>query len=138
MNKLEDDIRVDLFRCMKDRDQRVVDALRVVLGEIPRLNMKANESATDDQIINIVKKLIKSEKETLKLKGEDITESFYINLLKADLPKMVTEAEILEYIQSNIDFSALKNKMQAVGVINKHFGSSVNGGMVAHIIQNRF
>ena len=138
MNKLEDDIRVDLFRCMKDRDQRVVDALRVVLGEIPRLNMKANESATDDQIINIVKKLIKSETETLKLKGEDISESFYINLLKAYLPKMVTEAEILEYIQSNIDFSALKNKMQAVGVISKHFGSSVNGGMVAHIIQNRF
>ena len=138
MNELENNIRNDLTTCMKDRDQDVVNALRMILGEIPRLNLKVNESATNDQIIGIIKKLIKSETETLKMQGKDVSKSFYINVLNRYLPKMVTEDQIIKYIKENIDFSVLKNKMQAIGIVNKHFGSLVDGKMIAKIVQTKF
>jgi hypothetical protein len=51
------------------------------------------------------------------------------------LPKMATEAEIRSWIEHHIDFSKLKNKMQAMGQIMKHFGSAADGNAVKNILQ---
>lgn len=138
MNKLELLIRSDMKEAMKLHLNDTLNTLRMVLGEIPRLNLKAGVSATDDQVTKIIVKLIKSETEVLKLKGGSVTESPYINLLKKYLPVMAGESEIIDYIQTNIDFSTLRNKMQAVGLVNKYFGSGVDGKMVAKIVQTKF
>ncbi len=137
MNKLEKRIKNDITLAMKG-DRNVLNTLRMVISEIPRLNLKANISATDDQITKIIKKLVKSETETLKLKGLTIENSLYINVLSDYLPTMVTEIEIIEYIKKYIDFTKLKNKMQAIGLVNKHFGDSVDGKTVANIVKTMF
>jgi len=48
---------------------------------------------------------------------------------------MATEEDIREWITANIDFSQFKNKMQAMGMIMKHFGATADGNRVKEILQ---
>jgi uncharacterized protein YqeY len=78
--------------------------------------------------------LIKYEKEVLDKKGDD-SDSEYINIIESYLPKMATDEEVKTWVEQNIDFSQFKNKMQAMGLIMKHFGSLADGNMVRKILQ---
>jgi len=129
---LQDRLKDDLKSAMKTRDDARKDAIRVVMGEMARSDKK---QLSDDEIINILKKLIKSEKELLEKSGRGVTSPFITNIT-AYLPKMATEDEIGQWIAANIDFSAYKNKMQAMGAIMAHFGSSADGNTVKQVLQN--
>jgi len=105
--------------------------LRVILGEFARLDKK---ELSDDDVLKILKKLLKSEKEVLEQKGQG-TESAFIGIVETYLPQMASEAEIYEWIKHNIDFAQFKNKMQAMGSIMKHFGATADGNSVKKILQ---
>ena len=128
---LQKQIKSDLTVAMKTKDEEKKDTLRVVLGEFGRLDKK---ELSDDEVVKILKKLIKSEKEMLEKKG-DATDSSFISIIENYLPKMATEAEIANWIEQNIDFSEFKNKMQAMGLIMKHFGATADGNAVKKILQ---
>jgi hypothetical protein len=116
---------------MKAKDADRKDAIRVVMGEMARTEKKA---FSDDEIVSILKKLIKSEKEMLEKSSRGETSAF-IDIIEAYLPAMAGEEEIRQWIASNIDFSAYKNKMQAMGPIMVHFGSSADGNLVKQVLQ---
>jgi uncharacterized protein YqeY len=128
---LQSQMKKDLSAAIKAKNENKKDTLRVILGEFGRLDKK---ELSDDEVVNILKKLIKSEKEVLEHKGE-AADSAFIEIIKHYLPKMATEEEILAWIQQNIDFSQFKNKMQAMGLIMKHFGATADGNFVKKIIQ---
>lgn len=129
---LQDKLKADLKSAMKARDEIKKDAIRVVMGEMARSDKK---QLPDDEIIKILKKLIKSEKEMLEKSGRGATSPF-IAIIEAYLPKMATQDEIGQWITANIDFSAYKNKMQAMGTIMAHFGASADGNTVKQVLQN--
>ena len=129
--RLQEQIKKDLTRAMKDKDAVRKDALRVILGEFGRAGVK---ELPDKEVIRILKKLVKSEKEVLEKKGE-ATESEYIRIIEAYLPKMASEEEIKAWISENIDFSGFKNKMQAMRPIMQHFGDQADGDTVKQILQ---
>ena len=129
---LQDKLKADLTSAMKARDETKKDAIRVVMGEMARSDKK---QLPDDEIIKILKKLIKSEKEMLEKSGRGATSPF-IAIIEAYLPKMATRDEIDQWITANIDFSAYKNKMQAMGTIMAHFGASADGNTVKQVLQN--
>ena len=52
---LQDKLKADLKSAMKARDETKKDAIRVVMGEMARLDTKL---VPDDEIIKILKKLI--------------------------------------------------------------------------------
>jgi uncharacterized protein YqeY len=128
---LQRQMKKDLSAAIKAKNENKKDTLRVILGELGRL---AKKEFSDDEVVNILKKLIKSEKEVLEQKGE-AADSAFIEIIKHYLPKMATEEQILAWIQQNIDFSRFKNKMQAMGLIMKHFGATADGNFVKKIIQ---
>lgn len=128
---LQSQMKKDLSAAIKAKNENKKDTLRVILGEFGRLDKK---ELSDDEVVKILKKLIKSEKEVLEHKGEAV-DSAFIEIIKHYLPKMATEEEILAWIQQNIDFSQFKNKMQAMGLIMKHFGATADGNFVKKIIQ---
>lgn len=127
-NKLKDDLKT----AMKDRNQEKKDALRVIMGEMARLDKK---EFSDDEIIKILKKLIKSEKEMLEKTGQDLTSPF-IGIIEEYLPQMAGEAEIRQWIAANVDFGSFKNKMQAMSVIMAHFGAAADGNLVKKVLQD--
>jgi uncharacterized protein YqeY len=129
---LQSKIKDDLKTAMKDRNENKKEALRVIMGEMARLDKK---EFSDDEVIKILKKLVKSEKEMLEKTGQDQASPF-ITVIEAYLPQMADEAEIRQWIAMNVDFSSFKNKMQAMGVIMAHFGASADGNVVKKVLQD--
>jgi len=129
--RIQEQIKKDLTTAIKEKNEEKKSTLRVVMGEFGRLDKK---ELPDDDVIKVLKKLIKSEKEVIEKKGEK-EDSEFIRIIETYLPKAVTEEEITAWIKQNIDFSKLKNKMQAMGQIMKHFGSAADGNIVKEILQ---
>ena len=138
-------IKQDLKTSMLNKDDGVKGAIRMVMGEFPRLTVpitlesgkkttrgKTAEEITNEDIENIVRGLVKSEKTVLEAKNE--TSSEYIDILNRYLPKMATREDILAWIDAN-DLTQYKSPMQAIGPIMKHFGKRADGNMVKQILK---
>jgi uncharacterized protein YqeY len=129
---LQEKIKNDLTQAMKDKDTVRKDALRVILGEFGRAESK---ELSDDQVVKILKMLLKSEREVLEKKGAE-SDSEFVRIIEAYLPQMATEEEIKAWISENIDFSGFKNKMQAMRPLMQHFGETADGDTVKRILQD--
>lgn len=127
---LQQTIRDDLRQSMKAKTDARTSALRVLVGEFQR---QAKKELSDIEVLAIIKKLIKSEMETLAITKMPETE--YLLILKGYVPREAGEDEIKEWIRSNIDFGQFKNKMQAMKPIMAHFGGSVDGNTVKRILE---
>lgn len=143
---LYDKIRQDMKTSMLKKDTAVRDTMRLIIGAFPEITVpitlesgkkstrpKTPEEITDEDIHNIIRKFIKSEKTVLELKKE--ASSDYLELLESYLPKMATTADIEAWIKTNIDFSAIKSPMQTMGAVMKHFGKLADGNQVKDILQ---
>lgn len=128
---IQKQIKLDLAQAMKDKDEEKKNILRVIMGEFSRQTQK---EIADEETIGIIKKLIKSEKEVLLKKGGPQTNRF-VEVAQGYLPQMADEQQIRSWIAENIDFSQFKNKMQAMGPIMKHFGSTADGNTVKKVLQ---
>ncbi|MDA3894522.1 MAG: GatB/YqeY domain-containing protein [Desulfobacteraceae bacterium] len=129
---LQEQIKKDLMQAMKAKDEVKKNTLRVVMGEFARAETKA---ISDDDVVKVLKKLAKSERETLAHSGQP-ADSRYIKILESYLPQMASDDALRQWIDGNIDFSAYKNKMQAMKDIMGHFGSTADGSRVKDILQN--
>jgi uncharacterized protein YqeY len=140
-------IKQDLKSAMRNKDNAVRDAIRQVMSEFPNLTvpiklesgkkttrLKKSEEITNDDIIDIIRKLVKSEKTVLEAKNEE--SSTYLETLVRYLPQMASREDITEWIKSNIDLSEFKSPMQAMGPIMKHFGKQADGRLVKQILQD--
>ncbi len=127
---LQQSISAELQVSIKNRDRVRTGAVRILIGEFQRQPEKV---LSDEQVIGIIKKLLKSERELLAVSGQSTSD--FIEVLEGYLPKQASEEEIRKWIQENIDFSVFKNKMQAMKPIMAHFGSSVDGNTVKNILQ---
>jgi uncharacterized protein YqeY len=129
---LQEQIKKDLMKAMKARDTEKKNTLRVVMGEFARAETKA---ISDDDVVKVLKKLAKSERETIERSGQT-GDSPYIDILESYLPKMASDEDLSQWIAANIDFSKYKNKMQAMKDIMGHFGTAADGNRVKDILQN--
>lgn len=129
--RIQEKIKKDLTIAMKEKDEEKKSILRVALGEFGRADSK---EVPDEEAVRVLKKLVKSEKETMERSG-DTGESRFVDVIESYLPKMAGEAEIRQWIEANIDFSKYKNKMQAMRDIMGHFGTNADGNLVKEILQ---
>jgi len=129
---IQQQIKTDLMGAMKAKDEDRKSTLRVIMGEFARADAK---ELSDDEVIKVLKKLIKSEKETLAQKGSD-EDTVFIQIIETYLPQMASEDEIVAWVRNNIDLTQFKSKMQAMGPIMKHFGARADGNVVKNILQN--
>jgi uncharacterized protein len=129
---IQEQIKKDLTAAMKAKDEDKKSALRVILGEFSRGDAK---SLSDDEAVKILRKLIKSEQETLERRKKAESESAYLKIVSAYLPDLADDDEIRQWIGANIDFSTYKNKMQAMRDIMAHFGPRADGARVKAIIE---
>jgi uncharacterized protein YqeY len=128
---LQQQIKKDLTAAMKARDEETKSTLRVIMGEFARSDKK---DLSDDDVIKVLKKLVKSEQETLEKQGAGDSSPF-IRTIEKYLPQMATNDEISAWIHEHVDFTQFKNKMQAMGPIMKHFGPRADGKAVKSLLQ---
>lgn len=128
---LQETIQAELKTAIKARDAARTGAVRILIGEFQRQPQK---TLTDEQVIAIIKKLIKSEKELLASAQQETSD--FLIIMEGYLPRQAGRDEIVAWISANIDFSKFANKMQAMKPIMAHFGSAVDGNTVKDILQN--
>ncbi len=128
--RLQEQIKRDLMAAMKAKDEEKKSALRVIMGEFGRHTEK---ELCDADVIQILKKLVKSEKEVLERSGAGASNRF-VEVTEAYLPQMAGEQEIKAWISANIDFAQFNNKMQAMRPIMQHFGNNADGNIVKKIL----
>ena len=139
-------IRQDLKAALHNKDHGVRDTLRQIMSEFPNLTapiqlesgkkttrLKKPEEITDDDILDIIRRLVKSEKIVLEAKKE--TSSDYLQTLERYLPRMATRKEITAWVRANIDLEDFKSPLQAMGPVMKHFGKQADGSLVKQILQ---
>jgi len=142
LKKLKDDLKKAMF----GKDNQVRDTIRIIMGEYPGLTVpitlesgkkttrvKKSEEITNDDLLGIIRKLVKSEKTILEIKKKNSSD--YLIILESYLPKMATKEEITAWVNENIDLSEFKNSMQAMGTIMKHFGKLADGNLVKKLLQ---
>lgn len=128
---LQEKIKGDLKESMKAKTEARTSALRVLIGEFQR---QLKKELTDGEVVAVIRKLIKSEAETLEKKGEGPSD--YMRILESYLPKQAGEAEIRAWIGKNIDFSKFPSKMQAMKPIMANFAGMVDGNTVKKILES--
>jgi uncharacterized protein YqeY len=144
---LYDKIRKDMKGAMIKKDILVRDTMRLIMGSFPSLTIsitlesgkkttrvKTPEEITDEDLLNIIRKFVKSEKTVLDFKKE--TSSDYLELLEIYLPKMATSGDIEDWIRGNVDLSSFNSPMQAMGTVMKHFGKLADGNQVKAVLKN--
>ena len=140
-------LKEDLKQAMRAKDEAGRNTIRQVMSEFFKLTVpvtreggkkstrpKTAEEITNDDIIGIIQGLVKSEHIMLEAKQEATSD--YLQILETYLPRQVAREEIVDWVRGNIDFSQFKNKMQAMGVIMKHFGKTADGKLVNDILKN--
>jgi uncharacterized protein YqeY len=127
---LQEQIKKDLAAAMKAKDDEKKSVLRVIMGEFGR---QAQKEIGDEDVVKIIKKLVKSEKEVLERSGAAQSNRF-IQVAESYLPRLAAEEDIKAWISANIDFGEFKNKMQAMRPIMQHFGANADGNLVKKIL----
>lgn len=131
MDMLKDQLKKDEIAAMKARDKKKVSVLRLVSAEIKTYEVNNREDIPDENVIKIIERSIKQNKETLEFakqgnNEEKIAEcNFAIEILTPYLPKQLTEEEVNEMLKeiiANGSYTAAD-----MGKIMKEIMPKVNG-----------
>jgi hypothetical protein len=146
---LQDKLKEDLKLALRSKNDALKSTIRQVMAEFFKLTVpvtleggkkssrpKKAEEITNEDVIGIIQGLIKSERIVLEAKKE--TASEYLQILEAYLPRQASREEIVAWIKANLDLGHYPNKMQAMGVIMKHFGKTADGRLVNQILKEGF
>jgi uncharacterized protein YqeY len=139
---LVDDIKKQITAAMKSGDTVARDVLRLALSEIQAAEARKNAPPTDEEAAAALRKLIKSNEETLALAGEGeraATLRREIEVLSSLLPKQLSVDDVVTALASQHEaIKAAKNNGQATGIAMKHLkstGASVSGNDVAAAVK---
>lgn len=105
---LKETLKKDEIAAMKARDKAKVSVLRLVNAEIKAYEVNNREDISDENVIKIIEKSIKQNKEALEYakqanNEEKIAEAnFAIEVLTPYLPKQLTDEEVNEMLKEII------------------------------------
>ena len=137
------DIKGHVKDAMKSGDTVARDILRLALGEIQTAEARKASELTDEEATAAVRKLIKSNEETLGLSADKpdqvTTLKREIEVLSALLPKQMSVEDIVKALEPVKDaIVAAKADGQATGVAMKHLkttGANVSGNDVGAAVK---
>ena len=139
---LTEEIKRQMFAAMKAGDNIKKEILRVARGEIDRFESTAGVTADDDQVEKILRKLVKSNEETLAVahtQADRETLSLEIEILQALLPQTLGVDELVALLAPVADLvKAAGSDGQATGVAMKHVkanGLPAQGNTVASAVK---
>lgn len=158
---LKETINNDLKNAMRARNQNIVDTLRMLLAAIQQIEIKtrANLSAkqselnneinqsesaagvlTDQEIIDVINKLIKQRRESyeiyIKAQRTELaeTEAREIEILQIYQPKQLTEIELISAIKQLLDTNpeaTSKDFGKLFGQLKQQYAGRVDWGLAS-------
>ena len=139
---LFDDLKKRVMQAVKAGDTVARDILRLAIGEMQTAEARTSRALTDDEAAAVVRKLVKSNEETLAVStdaSQKATLAKEIEVLASLLPKALGVSEIIGALAPVRDgVIAAKSEGQATGVAMKQLkaaGAIVNGADVANAVR---
>ena len=137
-----DDLRARMHAAMRGKDEIAKNIYRLAYSEMQLASARSGKDVDDDEAIAILKKLVKSNEETLAVATEAAQKeplAREIALLTAMLPETLGIPEIVAALAPVADaIKAAGNDGQATGVAMKHLksaGASADGKTVAAAVK---
>ncbi len=139
---LSEQIKQEITKAMRAGDTLRRDVLRVALGELQLEEGRQGRPLPDDEAQRIVRKLIKSNQETMEASGPGERADRLraeIEALESLLPQALSVEQIVAALEPVADqVRAAGNDGQATGVAMKHLkssGAAVEGRDVAEAVK---
>lgn len=139
---LLEQIKARMFQAMKAGNVVEREILKVAMGEITTDAARAGKTGDDAEVLVILKKLVKSNEETLQASQDETQKATLlaeIEVLNAYLPKSLGVPEIVAALAPVAEaVKAAGNDGQATGVAMKHLkglGAEVNGKDVSAAVR---
>ena len=135
-----DKIREDLKRFIKSKNKLGSNVVRTIISNITNEGLK--DSATEESILNIIKKEIKKRREAIKLYSannrNDLAkvEEEELSILESYLPEQMTEQDLMkgmERIKDNLESEGKLNMGELIKASIKEFSSSADNSMISKI-----
>ena len=145
-SKLYEKIRMDMQAAMKSGEKRKLETLRMILAEVKKDEIDTQKPATDENVLGIMKKGIKTRQESVSQfeKGGrmDLVEKerIEIEVLKAYLPSQLT-GEALKKIVDEVIATLKATSKKEMGLVMKtvmgQYGSQVDGKEVQSLVSEK-
>ncbi|HHH11664.1 MAG TPA: hypothetical protein ENK23_06290 [Sorangium sp.] len=140
---LVDEIRSRMKAAMKARNDIEKEVLRVCLGEITTHEARDGKSMSDEDVHRILRKLAKSNRETLKLTTQPEEQRklrIELEVLESMLPQALNEQQVTAALAPVVaDIKACGNDGQATGIAMRHLkgqGAVVEGRTVSAVVRS--
>lgn len=121
---ITDEIKARMRAALQARDEVTKTILGLALGEIQTAEARANKALEEPEALAVVRKLLKSNEETLALAGEGGSAEQLrkeIAILASLLPKAMGLDDVVAALGPVVDaMKAAKSDGQAMGVAMKH------------------
>jgi uncharacterized protein YqeY len=137
-----DELKARMNEALRGKDEVAKNIYRLAYSEMQLASARSRKDVNDDEAIAILKKLVKSNEETLAVATEAAQREALareIALLTAMLPKTLGVPEIVAALAPVAEaVRAAGNEGQATGVAMKHLkstGASVDGKTVAAAVK---
>jgi uncharacterized protein YqeY len=137
-----DDLKQRMNEALRAKDEVARNIYRLAYSEMQLASARSGKDASDDDAIAILKKLVKSNEETLAVAidaGQREALTREIALLAALLPKTLSVPEVVAALAPVVDaIKAAGNDGQATGIAMKHLkstGASVDGKTAAAAVK---
>lgn len=136
------DLKKQMFQAMKAKQDVKKEILRVAIGEIETEAMRAGSEPSDELAHKVLKKLVKSDEESLAHTSDPDQKRVLeeeLGVLRSHLPQAMSAEQIVEALAPVAEqVRAAKSDGQATGVAMKHLkasGAPVEGKDVAAAVK---
>jgi uncharacterized protein len=140
---LVDTLKERIKSAVKEKDEVARDVLRLAFGEVQTSEARNQRPLKDEEVAAILRKLVKSNEETLALAPDDaraVTLRKENEILSSLLPKGLSVEAIQQALASQVDaIKAAKNDGMAMGIAMKHLkasGATVEASDVTAALKN--
>lgn len=132
--RLQQKIVEDANQALREGNTPKRNILQYIKGECDRISSNdpkryPNKELPDVVVVSLIQKTITKEQSLAN------PNKFEVETLQAYLPAEVSDADVLAWVQQNIDFTQFKSPMQAMKPIMAEFAGRVDGRRVKRILE---
>lgn len=136
----------DLKEAMRNKDKERLNVIRMVKGALQLEELNLKRECTDDEIIGIIAKQIKTRKESIleftKAGRDDLISSTQseIDILNTYMPEQLSEEEILKEIDNafnEVNPSSMKDMGKLMGILTPKLKGKADMSFVSKTIREK-
>ena len=142
-----EELHAEMVAAMKAKDKTRLSIIRQVMGEVKNLEVNERRDATEEDVSNMIKRLIKQTSETLEMsikaannqeRTDTLTEQ--VKILESLLPEQLSGEKLVALIEQTIaelGATTKKDMGRVMGALNKACGGNFDKAAAAKEVSSR-